>query len=274
MNSKKPLVLIIDRNSDRAYAMATSFSAEATALVSWKDRTDGRVRVSDDAALPPECLVRLWHLGDYEDSHPVWQSIGAKLTVFYGGNGGHDERCPPNGEIIWRPIANREEALTPSEAAQLLAFANDVTKKPSWLQEPQGIPTLASLAILCQGYLAVFAASGQFHGATVSRALSLMGWDSSKHAGLVRANSAEVQNPQWWLDLFGITSDVQESEEVLVGKWRELSNLLALEWGQGAETFLALPFVESLRQARPLNEPQIVAEAYVAIAERLKRGHV
>jgi hypothetical protein len=268
----KPVVLIIDKKSDRSQAMALSFPVNVTAIETWKDTVEGHIRVSNDDTLPTDCLLRLWHLGDYENADPSWLAVQAKLTVFYGGNGGHDGRCPDGAEIVWRPIVREEEALTPEEASQLLTYANDRTQKPKFLQKPQGCDTLAALAILCQGYLSVYAANGQPQCSEIMRALSLMGWDSSKHALLVNEELQHVQNPQWWLEVFGISVDTKAAGTPsfkMVG-WTELSNLLALEWGPGVETFLALPLVDCLRRARPLSDARIVAEAYLKIAERFK----
>jgi hypothetical protein len=130
---------------------------------------------------------------------------------------------------------------------------------------------LAAMAILCQGYLAVVAAETQpQEGSSVAQALSVMGWDCSKHSNLVRSKLSEVQNPNWWLEVLTLHHKEKQRKLTADEQWRGIADALAPEWGKGSELFLALDLMECLRCSRPVVEPQFVAEVYLRIAEHLR----
>lgn len=110
---------------------------------------------------------------------------------------------------LYRQVAG--EVMTDEDCQELADWAAGVRKElPRVLHCPTPVDTLAALAILCQGYLVVWACTeGKGGGGNVppqvSRALVQMGWleAQSMKARLQLALGADewvsVRDPRWWL---------------------------------------------------------------------------
>jgi len=130
----------------------------------------------------------------------------------------------------------------------------------------------SSLAILCQGYLAVYAeyCSGKSTKpkGEVAIALGEMRWDlvpKDLETGRIRTNLAEkwsetgVQNPDWWAAVFGGNIDFRMLKQK--------------EWGVEKESDDSLERVEKLVQMinkrKRIKDPMVVAIAYRALSRNL-----
>jgi hypothetical protein len=94
-----------------------------------------------------------------------------------------------------------------------------------------------ALAILCQGYLAAFAANRSQieHVLTdwLTNALSQMGWtnlpenNASVLRGILKGKFDEVQKPLWWLEPFGLLPDKDGIEDP---SWLPFKKQIEQEW--------------------------------------------
>jgi len=101
-----------------------------------------------------------------------------------------------------------DEARTIIETSVAIAEGRAPNPLPDlYLPPPAGPEYLSALAILCQGYLAVAASSGQLRDD--DEALVAMGWPEAKEdiKRIVRAGVQErwpeVQTSRWWLEALG-----------------------------------------------------------------------
>lgn len=220
----KDAVVVIDTDARRANNMVKAFKQLGCRVCRFgRDGNDFRAEPADD--YPTTCLVLLWHFGDVPDVNEKfkWPEVKATRTVYYGGRGGGDDRCPPNAqERIWRRVGvDPDSALSVEEATELLVYVKTLAggkenvARPAFLEQPHQTPLLRSLAQLCKGYLAVHKAVAaalppeqlDFVPASIEKALRDMGWDKLP-ADLKRAYSAPmggirdclplVRNPDWW----------------------------------------------------------------------------
>jgi hypothetical protein len=287
--SEEVVVVVIDKELPRSRAMAEAFGDSGCKVVKvWKDKED-RLSVDGGGALPVQCLIRLWHVGN---PYAECKGIRAELTVYYSGTGGEDRRTRPcpGGEIIWRPVPSETSGvLTRLEARALVAYASGVGPKPEFLSPPTPLEILPAMAILCQGYLATYAAHRIGEGALeVQEALRKMGWDAKRHAQLVKGEEklTAVREPAWWLDTFELRPDGKWNE----AQWKKFSDKLQAEWGRGEgleeladlKSSLAewgraegLEMQADLKSSQGKQGPpsvEAVAKAYVAIVRRLGGG--
>ena len=230
---KMPMVAIVDRESVRRRVMAKSFEGLADpCLISpgggkrevWIEKPDGTLL---DGI--PSVLICLRHFED----HGVAADLQAGLTVYYGGNGGEDPRCPPNAkERIWRAINPGSGILTAAEARQLINYAQQLNsgmadvERPAFLRK-QEVTILPTISILCQGFLAVWADKvGDDYGPEdIRKALQLMDWPDfmkSTGADLIRGDLKSqrptVSQPSWWSNIL----KVEETDE----RWNKVLSTL------------------------------------------------
>ena len=141
-------------------------------------------------------------------------------------------------------------------------------------QEQQGVDTVAVVAILCQGYLAVNARSenDEWDPPEIRPALEQMGWPEAMAdeavRGLLRddlqAQRDVVAKADWWLDVFDLESDVAVQVNTLQDQLKE-------EWNEGTDTQLPDEITQLLDALADgtLKAPGVVACAYCKIAEKL-----
>jgi hypothetical protein len=146
------------------------------------------------------------------------------------------------------------------------------------LLEPPSLQCLPALAILCQGYLAVYAShfAGNSLSDNIAAALEDMGWNkSASHGGLlvIKPNFgsskdwATVTDANWWWTVFAAKSDTRQSNEInREAAIAALRNSVVAEWPDHPfEVSKLLEMIES----GAMENPDIVAEAYCGISRLL-----
>jgi hypothetical protein len=153
------------------------------------------------------------------------------------------------------------------------------------LLKPQKLELLPTLAILCQGYLAVHAASADsevpdWKSEDISQALDQMGWSvlvsrMDSTGLLIRPNLGteknNVRKQSWWLQTFGV---LDECQKLIEDKWIGFKNDLMQECGKGAKAGIPAELnilLDALGKEESMVEPKVVADAYSAIAIQLSK---
>jgi|GEM_PF-2274602 len=234
--------------------------------------------------------------------------VKSNWRISYGGNEGDIES---NGNIdpnyttwkkitidgkkvipkIWRAVD--AEGITTEEANELVEFfGNDIQGKvPACLLPPE--PSyLSALSILCQGYLATnnkLADDIDSDNDPVNKALTKMGWNAFKNSGdyaaivyadlLTKEKAEKTQDTNWWLSSFDKRAETAENlEQALNDKIRkaivkEISNKVQKEWGEQDPNICHKDvcnfFIELEKET--IENPDIVARAYLAISKRLEK---
>ncbi len=285
-------VLLIDNNPERAKANARALATAGCETYWCNGNNKHFIRAGD------------WPAGDGHWNLAVDRPNPVNITVFHDTNiatvsalsaqgaslgveihftGGSDAAGKPKDQL-WirsRALVGVEDPLTSDEIAGLVEWVGlgaDVGNLPPLLCRPSAFQHLASLCILCQGYLAVHA--GPTSGASelsekhiaarsvVDQALADMGWPVSDLGGfsdrLSEAHSravlnAQVRNPLSWQAVLGIEGDLQ-------GKVR-------FEWGTGNEDGLCktVDLIDAVSRGYGEITPQCVANAYLSLKARLER---
>jgi formylglycine-generating enzyme required for sulfatase activity len=117
---------------------------------------------------------------------------------------------------------------------------------------------LAALSILCQGYLAT---NSKSENVTVKDALTKMGWNTENQPDISNKKS-DTQQASWWLEPFG-NATVDQIINKVKEEWIERRN--------GKISNSVMKLLESIRQ-KTLEDPVIVATAYLEISSRLDEG--
>ncbi len=118
------------------------------------------------------------------------------------------------------------------------------------------IESLSALSILCQGYLAT---NSKSEDKKVNEALDQMGWNKDIHPDISNKKS-ETQETSWWLEPFD-----NETVDAIIAKLKK-------EWHGGKDGEIPKSVTELLKRIEQdkLQDPVIVANAYLAIAARLE----
>jgi hypothetical protein len=166
---QKPIVTIIDRDEIRRTAMQNAFKNIAKVQYGFNPGGGSKndFRADSSGALLKEfasSVLTLRHIGDSKFD----TQLKTGLTVYYSGNGGDDRRYKELGDFkslkrIWRAVSGKLGVLTEMEAQRLIDFArnfqtNPQATEPEFLNPPKTISAISALFVLCQGYLAVYAA--------------------------------------------------------------------------------------------------------------------
>jgi hypothetical protein len=119
---------------------------------------------------------------------------------------------------------------------------------------------LSALAILCQGYLAIQSKSGEF--ASLSESCI------SQIKKNVRNKQEQVSEARWWLEVFGLWDEANQI--INAEKWEQFEIEIAQEWNSQTNAEMPDAIIQLLQaiaeRQTELKKPQIVAEAYRAIA--------
>jgi len=136
-----------------------------------------------------------------------------------------------------------------------------------------------ALAILCQGYLAAFAANRSHveHVSTdwLTKALSQMGWtnladdNASALRGILKGKFDEVQKSWWWLEPFGLLPDKDGIEDP---SWLPFKKQIEQEWR--LNSFNEAPSIlrsilGRIKNDRAPGSPSEVAQLYCELVELL-----
>jgi hypothetical protein len=93
-----------------------------------------------------------------------------------------------------------------------------------------------------------------------------MGWTAETSTLLSDPKlPAEVQTPAWWLDAF----DIQRGDGPDHPKWQAVHDAVSREWGAFENLEKVTALLGTMTDAKPA-PVEIVADAYCAIADRLK----
>lgn len=263
-----PLKIVIvdpqDNSLERRANMVNAFTQLPNVQVTKYKKSDSN---TEDVFL---CII---HCGDND----LKDTVRAKWRIWYGGLEGKDNRAE-NGEYkIWRGISS-DNCLTQEEAAQIIdfLFRDALGDIPECFFAP--IPTLSSisaLSILCQGYLAT---NSESNNERVKVALKQMGWDTFKdssndaktiHTDLSKKNE-ETKQRCWWLEPFDINCKQPETE--IRRQIDEVYEQIKKEWNvskYGEVCSCIGELRDALKKSTSIDDPNIVANAYLAISHRL-----
>lgn len=255
-DEKKLNVAIIDSNSDRRHKLWETFESAGANVVcfTWSGekyinlegvRDIGEHRYDMTSEKLDICLemfnLCLWHAGDYK-LKPL-QYKETTTVIFYGGDGGWDNRIPKAAERIWKPLLGDNTQLTAKEVGDIIDYAAKIAagfdvERPTILEQNRSRSCLTALGILCQGYLATWAEAHrvQKFPAVIHHALDLMGWYSmsadarrSLDPNLCQRFTAEpggVLSLAWW-DVFDLRTD--ESQRINEQRFQDLQIQLQFE---------------------------------------------
>jgi len=229
-------------------------------------RSDDQNCVWNDIAGPvPVVLV---HQGDSR----AWVNQIEATTVFWFDTPGSPAGRGTDLRVL-RSTSTSSFEVTVEDATEILQYGCGVRPQPPSCCSRKPIQScLPALAILCQGYLAVYAKEvGCPTSGDVRLALQEMGWDLKEHLELVRAKLDAVTPVQWWLDTFNLAVEERPDEEprVAPADWEAFKTATAIEWGAEPLPSSLETLFDRLRACQPVDSPTVVAQAYRAIAEHL-----
>jgi len=212
--------------------------------------------------------------------HEWWSKVG---------DGAHTKR-PSDASIRYflfsrpgRPLSATEirafYSLTAEQAGA--AVAGNADAVPADLRKllfpiEIEIELLPAIAILCQGYLAAHAALGwDTQDADIHRALDLMGWlemadqdSAAKMRASLAGHVGDVRKARWWQEPFeAVGSQAEDAQK----KWRECESRATeefnIEKSKGRWEDIQ-PLLAAIGKGEELDDPRVVAKAYLALAER------
>ena len=287
MNKRTPEVIIIcgERDAIRYKLMLKlllSAGAQSVAVFTEEDLgyfietekefNDEVCRWSDIEGTVPIVLV---HQGD----SGYWTNRVQARSVFW-----FDTPGSPAGregdKRIFRSTGAFSFDLTLEDAQEILQFGRGLQSASPSCCSPKSIPSyLPALAILCQGYLAVCAKErGSSISGDASRAVREMGWNPETHPAFVQATIESVLPAEWWLDALGLPVQAFPDQKPRVAPefWAPFETALATEWGTAPLPSSLHALLSGLKACEPIVSPEVVAQAYLAIADHLgdARGKV
>lgn len=125
--------------------------------------------------------------------------------------------------------------------------------------EPQH---LSALAILCQGYLAVYGVCDSLESET----------DLAFLQNHLKGKESQVSDVHWWLDVFDLWDET--TQKIDPQKWHNFEGAIAQEWETESNEPLAAPVTQLLQaiqeSSTQLQQSQVIAKAYQAIASWLE----
>lgn len=252
--SDSPLIQIIQNISKYAEQEVT----DCTELKNLQESTIAIVHVSDDEWTsllkdysPPDSIRVRVISGDSCDELPIKEDSIYKFHLMIGA-----------GDLTakdWKEILS---GLSDSKIVEDLVHGeNPNGLRHFFVREKQ--EHLAALVILCEGYLAVHAGDGDYHG-DIRHALNLMKWsqfrDSDGSQEWIRQDLGgkmdDVCESVWWLTVF----EQQSFYDNIKQQW---------ETAGGKEIPEPLnPLLEAIRNGETIESPKIVADAYCVLAEK------
>ena len=257
--------------------LSVLFAAGANTIAVFTDERCGFIAVKGKRSEDKNCEwedveapvhVILVHQGDAA----AWRNQVLARKVFWFNTPGFSGGTP--GELrICRPTGALNFEVAVDDAREILEFGQGVrVELPSCCSPRRVMSCLPALAILCQGYLAVYAAGNQIESdCDILNALNEMGWVHQKHAELVKsAVLEEVCSAAWWKAVFDLPStDSGGRATVPEARWESFRALLDREWGfqPFPESFNAI--LAKLRADETVTFASDVARTYLAIKNRL-----
>lgn len=227
----------------------------------------GRVYCGWDGVVEHVAVV-LVHQGDSS----VWRSQVAAHAVFWFDAPGRPAGQEGDFRIRRQTDASSFE-VTVDDAKEILAYGRGERKElPSCCLPRRADSCIPAIAILCQGYLAVFGKNAkEAVEPEVQKALDRMGWNSTRHAALVKVDFPSVAACCWWLQGLGVepdeaTSSPSKTGLMSMGAFRVAT---AAEWGKDPMPTEVIALLDKLGKAEPIELPLLVARAYSAVAEHL-----
>ena len=119
---------------------------------------------------------------------------------------------------------------------------------------------LTALAILCQGYLAIHSESEKFAGLSDSLI--------SQVKKNLNNKQEQVSKARWWLEVFGLWDE--QNQRINAEKWEQFEIEITQEWDNQRNEEMPNALIQLLKaiaeRQTELKKPQVVAEAYRAIA--------
>lgn len=264
----------------RRAGMASAFSQLQCKVVQ-AGYSSGSKEFVGDHEIPATCGLLLVHGGDDSYLPALRKRIVARHIIYYSGDGGYVDRkklSVPSAPVIQRPILYARAALTPGEARELLEFSStDGAILPALLTPDLDDATLIALAILCQGYLAVYAkeASGSIEGLepAVEPALQRMGWRGTPHASAVQTKLETTEVSLWWNSALGFEERSEDACSTFRNQIDQFESRLKDFWPIAFPAELS-KLCAFLRGPETRIDPSTVASCYTTIADRLQGGKI
>jgi len=175
---------------------------------------------------------------------------------------------------IRRCTGARNFEVTEEDGREILAFGCGSTSEPSCCSPKVGQSYIPAIAILCQGFLSVYAKEPRLtNSEPIGKALSVMGWKDGL-ATLVVGRLEEVQVADWWLEALGLRADMLAtgSSPVRGAKLGGFRASFSTEWGGRSLPDGIKGLIDDLESGSDRISAVTVATAYLAIRDHLMGG--
>jgi hypothetical protein len=266
-------VLIVDHVGARGRANGVAFASHVANSLLYDGTRWTRGGSMDAVDVPFEHFdLVLLHDNDTE----IWndlQKVGIESNCVLRYTG--DTPMQEKNWIVARPISGRDSAINVAEALELVKWTESGSPRaecdlPSLLRNRQE-SLLPAMAILCQGFLAVYAKDqASVADQSVAEALRAMGWIPEKHAGLVNEELQTVSKCGWWLDTFGLCAVGEVGKQrVPADSWTPFKAEILQEWGSTPFPVCFTALLGKLEHCERIDSASNVAETYLGIATRL-----
>lgn len=198
-----------------------------------------------------------------------WRRQVAANKVFW-----FDTPGTPDGEEgdfkVFRTTGASSFEVTEEDCREILDFGRGVRPYPPSCCTPKRTQSyIPAVAVLCQGYLAVYAKeSATSNCDEVREALRVMGWRPD-HAKLVRESLVAVKRAKWWLTALSLPTEGNPKGGALVisSQWESLKSAVSKEWGGPLDADVET-LLRRMGSRQPILAPD-VARAYLAIWRHL-----
>jgi hypothetical protein len=131
---------------------------------------------------------------------------------------------------------------------------------------------LPAISILCQGYISIYAGAREIvNEKLITEALDRMNWDTNIYNSAITTNFLDkeqiVRRTKWWLQIFSGQPDLGSIEKQV----EQIELKLKREWNGNASIHV-VNLLNALKKQDNI-EPDIVANAYIAIADKLNEEY-
>jgi hypothetical protein len=248
-------ILVVDQDTKRGHANCVPFDRDNIEIFLY-DKS-GRYIIIDetekeDRDFPKNFNLVFLHSNnrDFWDYLKNDSNLVAEIVIYYTSV--FSPNLVVNNEI-WieqRGIRTIDDALTVREAKRIVNWYVKGANPNTFPLRAIPPSILPSLSILCQGYLAV---NYDSKISVVHESLERMEWNTSLVSTDIAKKKLKVQKAEWWLQVFG---DISENIETLLQE----------EYNGNIDSAISNLLI-AIRQEKI--EPDLVANAYIAIANKL-----
>ena len=214
------------------------------------------------------------------------------LSGYYEGNTLYSSAYPDKLVIVYSGAGNPKLSKTDIESGRVCRLIRTIERSKDGINteewekiyelidgdnftnheiHPIQTDYLSSLSILCQGYLAT---NSKSIDPLVQKALDKMGWNSIDYAAIIHTDLADEESKtrprSWWLEPFDI--DCSETDAEIHRQIDKIHEQVKKEWSvpkHGEVCSCINELINALKNSTSIDDPTIVANAYLAISHRL-----